>query len=252
MIEMDITKWARDNIIWSGNKNTNKSDRRGRTPLAIVNHIVEGTAQSCISWFTSPNNNGSSTHFLVGKDGRVYQFVAIEDNAWGNGIALSAIPQATSNLVKSRPNDNPNWYSVSIEHEGRHAETQGELTSKQLASTIMLHSYIINYVKEKYKTTIPANRAHIIGHNEISPREKPNCPGNLFPFDAIIRGLTGSPVNETPFNDIQGNWAEESIKKAFGYGLMRGTSGNTFSPNTNVTRAQLSVALVRLYEKLKK
>lgn len=249
---MDIKKWASDNIIWSGNRHTNKSGRRGHAPIAIVNHIVEGTASSCISWFTSPSNKGSSTHFLVAKDGRVYQFVAIEDNAWGNGIALSAVPSATSSLVKSRPNDNPNWYTVSIEHEGKYSETKGELTISQLNSTIMLHKYIIEYVKEKYKTTIPANRAHIIGHNEISPSDKPNCPGHLFPFDAVIKGLTGLPINETPFNDIQGNWAEESIKKAYKYGLLNGTTGNTFSPSTVVTRAQLSIALVRLYEKLRK
>src|SRR5690606_8812309 len=157
-------------------------DRRRRIPEMIVNHISEGSMSSMISWFTSPNNKGSSAHFGVSKKGEIYQFVAIEDAAWANGLT-SGIENATSELVLRRGKDvNPNWYSISIEHEGIWAETKGKLTEAQLEATKWLHKYIIEYVKQKYGHTIQPSSKTIIGHYEIDKKQRPNCPGQLFPF----------------------------------------------------------------------
>ena len=185
----ELKEWAKKNIVWKGNQHTNKSDRKGHKPEVIVNHISEGSISSLISWFTSPNNDQSSTHFAVAKDGKVYQFLLIENNAWGNGLALENIPKATSKVVKGKPNANPNWYSVSIEHEGIHEQTKGALTPEQLESTIMLHQYIREYVKDKWGNEILADRDHILGHYEIDPVRKPFCPGEKFPFSTIIERL---------------------------------------------------------------
>ncbi len=177
------------NIIWAGNQYTNKSDRRGHTPIAIVNHISEGSAQSCISWFTTPRNKESSAHFLVAKDGTVYQFVRIEDNAWANGLTQSEINISKNKLVIQKK-VNPNWWTVSIEHEGVHKETTGALTDLQLKATQELHRYIIDYVKASYNHTIEANRDNILLHSEIDPIKKPLCPGELFPIYSIIQFLS--------------------------------------------------------------
>jgi N-acetyl-anhydromuramyl-L-alanine amidase AmpD len=61
----------------------------------IVDHISEGTDESCISWFTSEGNNISSAHFLVSRVGKIYQFVKIEDKAWSNGLSADEIPHST-------------------------------------------------------------------------------------------------------------------------------------------------------------
>ncbi|GKX27841.1 hypothetical protein SH1V18_03210 [Vallitalea longa] len=175
-------------IIWKGNSNTNKSTRRGYAPRIIVDHITEGSASSALCWFTSSGNKVSSAHFLVTKAGEIYQFVKIEDNAWANGINSKDIKNATASMVKEM-NVNPNWYSISIEHEGIYKQTKGELTEEQLKATIWLHQYIIDYVKDKWNIEIPVDRKHIIGHYEISPRRKPNCPGQKYPFNQIIESL---------------------------------------------------------------
>jgi len=203
-MEQRLQDWYYTYVKWAGTNKTNKSSRRGYIPEIIVNHISDGTAQSCINWFNSSNNTESSAHFLVARNGEVYQFVSIEENAWANGIDTKDIPKATAEIVRKK-GINPNWYSVSIEHEGFYAQTRGFLTPEQLESTIMLHRYISSYVEDKYGKKIPFDRQHILGHNEINPTNRPNCPGEKFPFDQIIAELNRS-------NTIKLTW-KEIIKK---------------------------------------
>ncbi len=234
---MDILEWGKENIKFVGNSKINKSSRRGYIPQMIVNHISEGSISSMINWFTSPNNTGSSAHFGVSKKGEIYQFVKIEDCAWANGLT-SGIENATAELVLKKGKDvSPNWYSVSIEHEGVWAETKGALTPEQLEATKMLHKYIIAYVKDKYGYEIEPSRKTIVGHFEIDKKERPNCPGQLFPFQEIIDFLT------EPYCDIKGHWAESLIRQAIAEGWAKGYPDGTFQPDKPMTRAE-SVALV--------
>jgi len=234
---LNILEWGKQNIKFVGNVNTNKSSRRGCIPQIIVNHISEGSMSSMISWFTSPNNDVSSAHFGVSKTGKIYQFVAIEDCAWANGLT-SGIENATAELVRQKgKSENPNWYSVSIEHEGVWSETKGALTPEQLEATKMLHLYIIEYVKQKYGHTIQPSRKTIIGHYEIDKKQRPNCPGQLFPFASIIKSLT------EPYYDIKGHWAESLIRQAIAEGWAKGYPDGTFQPDKPITRAE-AVALI--------
>ena len=234
---MNILEWGKENIKFVGNSKTNKSSRRGYIPQMIVNHISEGSISSMINWFTSPNNTGSSAHFGVSKKGEIYQFVKIEDCAWTNGLT-SGIENATAELVRQKGKDiNPNWYSVSIEHEGVYKETKGALTPEQLEATKMLHKYIIAYVKDKYGYEIEPSRKTIVGHFEIDKKERPNCPGQLFPFQEIIDFLT------EPYQDIKGHWAESLIRQAIAEGWAKGYPDGTFQPDKPLTRAE-AVALI--------
>lgn len=162
--------------------------RSGHKPIAIVNHITEGSVQSARNWFKNPASQVSS-HFIVAKDGTVYYMVPITETTWCNGgIEYPADKQ--TKVIRDNPRINPNYYTVSIEHEGVWSERKGGLTEPQLKATIELHKWIISEVKKAYGVTIPADRDHILGHMDISPRSRPNCPGQNFPFDAIIRALT--------------------------------------------------------------
>lgn len=187
-------------VKFAGNKHTNKSSRRGFKPIIIVDHISQGTISSLINWFTSPNNKVSSAHYGVSRKGDIYQFVDIKKNAWGNGIKLKNIKNSTSDLVKSKY-VNPNWYSISIEHEGVYEQTKGKLTEEQKEATIWLHKHIQQEVKRIYGHEIKLDREHILGHYEIDPVRKPFCPGELFPFDEIIAELNKDQVP---------SWAKEA------------------------------------------
>lgn len=229
------------NIVWRGNQHTNSSSRDGIKPIAIVNHITASTASSCDNWFRDPNNNVSSAHFLVTKKGEVNQYVDIKQMAWANGITVDNMPSATSALVKEKSPTNPNKYTISIEHEGN-----GEaLTDAQLKATIELHKWIIKQVKEIYGVDISVNRKYIIGHSEIDPKRKPNCPGKNFPFDEIIKSLSATPSTD---NTVSA-WAKESVEFCKQKGFMSGDERG-FRPKDNVTREELACIVKRLWDKL--
>ena len=198
------------NIQQKGNTNTNKSDRRGYKPIAIVNHISEGSGASLISWFTSSGNTGSSAHFGVDRDGQIYQFVPIADNAWANGLSGNQYAKATAAIVKEKGAVNPNWYTVSIENVGTTSQHGGVLTDAQFEANVWLTRYIRDYVKKTYNIDIPFDRKHILGHYEIDPVNKPNCPGKLFPWDRLIRVLNDGG-SKYSYDDTVDNMIKDGV-----------------------------------------
>lgn len=180
-------------------RSPNCESRKGCVPDMIVNHITAAsTAKSSINWFVSPASQASS-NYIVDKDGMVYEMVPIEYAAWANGTTSNGdnrdYHKATNAIVKSRPH-NANLYTVSIEHVN---EGGGALTNAQLEATIELHKYIRSEVQRIYNRTIPADRAHIVGHFEITPITRPDCPGKNFPWDKLMQGLTSTvPAVATP------------------------------------------------------
>ena len=46
-------------------------------------------------------------------------------------------------------------------------------------------------VKRIYKVDISIDREHMIGHCEINPVTRPHCPGEAFPYDALIAAARG-------------------------------------------------------------
>lgn len=171
--------------------------RAGWKPDMIVCHITEGSYVGAVQWLCNPVAQ-SSAHFVVAQDGRVTQLVAIKDTAWCNGTGIISTVNnyygnSTLALVKSRKT-NANKYTISIEHEGVWKETHGKLTEKQLATTIELVAYIRNEVKQIYGVVIPLDREHLVGHYQITPINKPNCPGAEFQFATIISTLKAKEV----------------------------------------------------------
>lgn len=155
-------------------------------------HITDGSFGGAVTWLCNPAAQASA-HFVVAQDGRVVQLVPIEDTAWCNGTSdlasnsayygHSTLPTVVARKV------NANKYTISIEHEGAYLTTHGVLTVKQLATTIDLIAFIRAEVKRIYNVVIPLDRAHIVGHYQITPINKPNCPGAGFQFDTIIKTL---------------------------------------------------------------
>ncbi|MGY5127264.1 peptidoglycan-binding protein [Streptomyces nigrescens] len=76
----------------------------------VVLHIMQGTLWGSDSWFRNPSAQASS-HFGVGKDGTILQWVDTSDRAWA---------QAGGNRT---------W--ISIEHEGKSGDS---LTAAQIAA----------------------------------------------------------------------------------------------------------------------
>ena len=157
--------------------------RRGYKPIAIVNHITAGPFPGCLTWLCNPESQGGS-HYLVNRVGEVYQLVAEENSAWANGIVQKPFwPLLISGV-------NPNYYTLSIEHEGQPYEP---LTEKQYQATLELHMHLCK------KWNIPLDRQHILGHYEIDSVDRPNCPGMFFPWQRLISDLNAAANRVTVY-----------------------------------------------------
>ncbi len=181
--KIDTTKYV--------NITKGRVDKRGITwiPDVVVCHITEGSYIGAVSWLKNPKAQASA-HFVVSRKGEITQLVDLRDTAWANGTSYTPtiIEGSTAKIVRERKT-NANAYTVSIEHEGVYAKTGGSLTEEQEKATVYLIEYINEELKKIYGKGIEFDREHIIGHYEISPKAKPHCPGNKFPFDSIIKKL---------------------------------------------------------------
>jgi N-acetylmuramoyl-L-alanine amidase len=148
--------------------------RKGPYPVdTIVIHVTEGDARSVRAWFHDPAAQVSA-HYMVTKTGEVVHFVHEYDTAWANG----RVDHPTAELVLERPNVNPNWWTISIEHEGNGKE---ELTDPQRASSLELMREI-----QTRHHGITFDRRHILGHHEIYSLK--TCPGAIS-VDRLVEGL---------------------------------------------------------------
>jgi N-acetyl-anhydromuramyl-L-alanine amidase AmpD len=118
---------------------------RGSQIDLIVLHITDGpTARSAIETFkASQEPHRVSCHFVIDRDGTVYQLVDTTYAAWH------------ASQVNAR--------SVGIEH----AAVPGSLpaTEAQYEASAKLVAWLCRSLQ------IPCDRAHIQGHNEASPRD---------------------------------------------------------------------------------
>jgi len=219
--------------------------RRGQVPDMIVCHITDGTMASAVNHLSNPASQVSA-HYVVGRDGRIVQMVELTDTAWANGTSGTTTSNvwhgnAAHPTVRER-NINANLYTISIEHEGRWSETQGALTAAQLDATTQLITHIRAEVKRLFNLEIPIARTHLIGHNEIAPRVRPNCPGARFPFTEILQRLAQPPA-PAPAPNQPSNFAREAWEWGIAANLTDGTN-----PQNNATREQLITILHRFYK----
>jgi N-acetylmuramoyl-L-alanine amidase len=191
------------------------NERNGQKPIIIVNHISVGSMGSMFNTFANISNRASS-HFGVGRDGSIAQYVPINKCAWTQG----KIQLPTAPIIKQLGGD-PNKYGVSIEHEGYAGNgLDGNLTEEQFRATCWLHKYIQTAVETIYNVKIPLNSHQVLGHYQIDSKGKPFCPGLAFPWGrlyaelAIADTMTLEQFEERlSYNNSQG--AERAAAYAF-------------------------------------
>lgn len=187
-----MTVAEKPNIIWKGSPNfgypNGTHGRQGYKHKAIVYHIMEGSLTGTDSWFAS-RKSGASTHFGVGRNGEIHQYVDLDDAPYGNGAIRN--PSWTG-LIPDGKGDyiNPNLYTISIEHEGKHERderhniiTFWEPTEAQYQATLALTRWLIA------KEDIAPSLESLIGHNQIDSVSRANCPGPGFPFKRLFADL---------------------------------------------------------------
>lgn len=165
--------------------------REGWKADMIVMHITDGNYDGAISWLTNPVSRVSS-HYIVAKDGRKEQLVDFQDASWSNGTSTDPnsnvyYGKSLNNIVRERKT-NANFYTYTIEHEGFLNE-EGKLTEAQYQSSLSVVKDIITDMKNRYGITFVPDREHLIGHSDVNPEARPNCPGKLFPYDRFLNDI---------------------------------------------------------------
>ena len=172
--------------------------RSGWYTDTIVAHITDGSFDGAVSWLCNPSSYVSA-HVVIGRDGRREYLVDFSDGAWANGTTAAGSQGSTVDYVRARYT-NPNLYTLSIEFEGWHATTDGDLTEAQYNTGLEVMKEMIVWMENTYNISFDIDN-HIIGHNMISPVNKPFCPGSRFPYDRFKQDLhawKGSKPIPTP------------------------------------------------------
>lgn len=169
--------------------------------LAICDHIMQGHMAGTFARFNNPKEEVSA-HFGISLTGQIVQYVSLDRWAYANGV-LEATPDLSIpwladcwNMRNTSNPKNPNWFTYSIEHEGQPGQVFPE---QQYQSSLFLHKYLM-----ARSPNILATRKHIIGHYQISPKSRPECPSDTFPFDRLIQDLKG--VNPMPARKVPGDF----------------------------------------------
>ncbi len=144
--------------------------RSGYKPEAFVIHIAEGTLEGGYAWFNNPSSQVSA-HYMVGKDGRIWQFVKLEDTAWHAG----GVDNPNWSLLKAGVN--PNLYTIGIEHEGFTGQPWTNAMYNASAE-------LIGTIGREWG--IKVDRDHIIGHYQLNSVNRSNCPGSGVDMNKLV------------------------------------------------------------------
>ncbi|TYG34004.1 1,6-anhydro-N-acetylmuramyl-L-alanine amidase AmpD [Lonepinella koalarum] len=107
-----------------------------------------------------------STHFFIDRNGRITQYVSLQDRAWHAGVSCFQ--------GRNKCND----YSIGIELEGSNEQP---FTEQQYAKLTQLTQQIMALYPQ-----ITTDR--IVGHSDIAPERKID-PGRYFEWDNYLKSL---------------------------------------------------------------
>lgn len=141
--------------------------RGGYTPKAVVIHIAQGYLAGAHSWFNNPRSQASS-HYMVGRNGEIWQFVDEADSAWHAGGISNPSILFSGNFPQ---NVNPNLFTIGIEHEGFTGE-RWPIAQRDASA------WLIAEIHKRWKLGNVRYPQTIIGHNEINSTSRSTCPGN--------------------------------------------------------------------------
>lgn len=176
--------------------------RQGNPIQAIVMHITDGeTAAGAFSHWLRPDVDASA-HYVVDKDGVIFQAVLEEDAAWANGVVNK--PDMSNDLVRYWVNSgvNPNLRTISIELVGKPGRP---IPAAEWAAA----KWLVRDIHRR-RPQITMTRACVIGHYQIDSVNRARCPSLT---DAQWADLLGGGMQETnPYWGQVGDGIKAALK----------------------------------------
>lgn len=133
-----------------------------RPNFVILHDTTSSNVEHALRTLTDPAREVSS-HYLIGRDGTLYQLVDEDRRAWHAGASYWG------------GNTDLNSASIGIELDNTGAEPYS-----QAQMTVLLE--LLQGLKERHR--IPAN--NFLGHGDVAPRRKID-PSRLFPWERLAR-----------------------------------------------------------------
>jgi hypothetical protein len=131
---------------------TASSRPAGYIPNRIIVHVTQGSYAGSISHFQNPAAQASAHFVMRSSDGAATQTVGEQDVAWHAG------------------NWDYNTKSIGIEHEG-FVDNPSWFTDAMYRASAQVAASIVR------KYSIPVDRQHIVGHNEVPDPQNPTLSG---------------------------------------------------------------------------
>jgi N-acetyl-anhydromuramyl-L-alanine amidase AmpD len=167
--------------------NNNFFPDSGPKRMIVIHGTAGGSSATGIAVYfenTEGTDNPVSSHYIVDQAGNVVQTVLEKDGAWGNGIVNNPAFEG----------ENPNDYTVSIEHVKADNMNSFALTDAQKSASFAL----IKDISTRHG--IPY--AEIIPHSLIDPVNRAHCPG-AFPWEELKAFLEGPMPKTTQPSQFQ-------------------------------------------------
>ena len=159
------------NIIFKKSPNFT-AGRSGYSIKGICYHITgDSNYNQAVSWLCDPKSN-ASTHYVIEKNGEVFQLVQDADTAWGQGI----INAPSAKIYFDNGSKNPNNYLISIE-----VVSKGEIpTVEQWQALTELTVLLVT------KYHIPITYYNLIGHNQLNAVDRKFDPVTSYTVEQVI------------------------------------------------------------------
>jgi N-acetyl-anhydromuramyl-L-alanine amidase AmpD len=172
---------------------------------ALVMHIAADNSRPGGDLYLASTPT-KSAHFFVNKDGTAKQYVSVNDSAWANGLSqingkwISPEGHTVSPRWPGlRSGVNPNWYTVSMEHQGNPADVW---TAPMFNATVSIMKWLAPIKGVAW--WVPGQ--NLIGHCDISPVDRPQCPGPNCNHQALalaanakrMVAIADAPIYEVP------------------------------------------------------
>ena len=144
--------------------NFNKRIKNVAPKLIIIHYTAMFSSMEALKYLSDPKNKVSS-HFLISKNGDLFNLVDVKFRAWHAGVSY----------WKKIRDINSNSIGIEIDNSG-HLFKFENYRKEQILSLIEL----LKYLMKKFKID-PIN---IIGHSDIAPYRKID-PGEKFPWEIL-------------------------------------------------------------------
>jgi N-acetyl-anhydromuramyl-L-alanine amidase AmpD len=254
-----------------------RNGRSGQTPTHFVLHTSGNTTQSGVNTVMNAANQVSYHAIVAGRNfgghgivpaytnGDIIELVDIRNTAWHAGTNATNPSDNRHNshstvaaIRNSGRNTNDFTIGIAFGDFFGTNNTGGVPTTEQIQSAAWLIRRYRDEVRRVFNHTILLTRDFILGHDQVTPRTRPDCPGRNFPWAALIAEInrqegaatTPPPVPTPPPTGPEvdmnvSDWAREGWIWAMKELNMDGTR-----PRDNITRQEVMTLLFRLHNVL--